>query len=42
MKIFDTNLLNVLIERDMEEEKLTFHKHRGKMLRQKMQKAEDP
>jgi hypothetical protein len=38
----DINLLNVLIEREMEEVKLTFHKHKGEMSRQKMQKAEDP
>jgi hypothetical protein len=38
----DTNILNALIERDMEEAKLTFQKCKGKMLRQKMQKAKDP
>jgi hypothetical protein len=38
----DTNILNVLIEKEMEEAKLTFQKHKGKMLRQKMQKVEDP
>jgi hypothetical protein len=38
----DTNLFNVLIEKEMEEVKLTFQKHGGEMLRQKMQKVEDP
>jgi hypothetical protein len=33
--------MNVLIEKEMEEAKLTFQKHKGEMLRQKMQKAED-
>ena len=36
------NILNVLIEREMEEAKLTFQKHKGEMLRQKMKKVEDP
>jgi hypothetical protein len=38
----DKNLLNVLIEKEMEEVKLTFQKLKGEMLRQKMQKAKDP
>jgi hypothetical protein len=38
----DTNLLNVSIEKDMEKLKLTFHKHKGEILRKKMQKVEDP
>jgi hypothetical protein len=37
----DTNILNVLIEKEMEEVKLTFQKCKGEMLRQKMQKVED-
>jgi hypothetical protein len=37
-----TNLLNVLIEKEMEEAKPTFQKRKGEMLRQKMQKAKDP
>jgi hypothetical protein len=32
----DINILNVLIEKDKEEVKLTFHKRKGEMLRQKM------
>jgi hypothetical protein len=42
VEISNKNLLNVLIEKEMEEVKLTFQKRRGKMLRQKMQKVEDP
>jgi hypothetical protein len=38
----DTNLGNVPIEKEMEEANLTFQKHKGEMLRQKMQKGEDP
>ena len=38
----DMSLMNVLTENEMEEAKLTFHKRRGEMLRQKMKKAEDP
>jgi hypothetical protein len=38
----DTNILNVMIEKEMEQVKLTFQKRKGEMLRQKMQKAEDP
>ena len=41
MEKSDTNPLNVLIGKEMEEEKLTFQKRKGKMLRQKMQKVED-
>jgi hypothetical protein len=37
----DINPLNVSIEKNMEV-KLTFQKHRREMLRQKMQKVEDP
>jgi hypothetical protein len=37
----DTSLLNVSIEKYMEA-KLTFQKNKGEMLRQKMQKVEDP
>jgi hypothetical protein len=39
VEISDINLLNVLIEKEMEV-KLTFPKHKGEMLRQKMQKVE--
>ena len=42
VKRSDTNLGNVPIEKGMEEAKLTFQKSKGKMLRQKMQKVEDP
>jgi hypothetical protein len=42
MERSDTSLMNVLIEKEMEEAKLTFQKRKGEMLRQKMQKAEDP
>jgi hypothetical protein len=38
----NTNILNVLTKEEMEEAKLTFHKHKGEMLRQKMQKEKDP
>jgi hypothetical protein len=38
----DTNLTNVLTKKEMEEAKITFQKHRGEMLRQKMMKVEDP
>jgi hypothetical protein len=38
----NTNILNVLIEKEMEEEKLTFQKKKDEMLRQKMQKVENP
>jgi hypothetical protein len=34
--------MNVLIEKEMEEAKLTFPKCKGEMLRQKMQNVEDP
>jgi hypothetical protein len=34
--------LNVPIEKEMEEEKLTFQKRKGEMSRQKIQKVEDP
>jgi hypothetical protein len=36
----DINILNAPIEKEMEEAKLTFQKHKGEMLRQKMQKVE--
>jgi hypothetical protein len=42
MEISDTSIGNVPIEKEMEEVKLTFQKHKGKMLRRKMHKAEDP
>jgi hypothetical protein len=42
VEISDINLGNVLIEKYMEEEKLIFQKHRGKMLRHNMQKEGDP
>jgi hypothetical protein len=35
----DTNILNALIEKEMEA-KLTFQKHKGELLRQKMHKVE--
>jgi hypothetical protein len=38
MEISDTSLLNVLIEKEMEEVKLTFQKRKDKMLRKKMKK----
>jgi hypothetical protein len=34
--------LNELIGKEMEEVKLTFQKRKGEMLRQKMQKVENP
>jgi hypothetical protein len=37
-----TNILNVLIEKEMEEVKLTFDKRKGKMLKKKMQKLGYP
>jgi hypothetical protein len=42
VEILDTNILNVPIGKYMEEEKITFHKCKGEMLRWKMQKVEDP
>jgi hypothetical protein len=42
MESLDTNILNVPIEKGMEEVKLTFQKCKGEMLRQNMQKAKDP
>jgi hypothetical protein len=42
MERSDTNILKVPIEKDMEEEKITFHKRKGEMFRQKMKKVEDP
>jgi hypothetical protein len=36
----DINILNAQIEKEIEE-KLTFQKNKGEMLRQKMQKVED-
>jgi hypothetical protein len=42
MEIYDTNIGNVLREREKEEVKHTFQKSKGEMLRQKMQKVEDP
>jgi hypothetical protein len=41
MEKSDTNTMNVLIRKEMEV-KLTFQKLKGEMLKQKMQKAEDP
>jgi hypothetical protein len=42
MKILNTNILNVPIEKGMEEAKITFQKNKGEVLKQKMQKVEDP
>jgi hypothetical protein len=42
MERSDTNILNVLIEKGMEEAMLTSHKRKGEMLRRKMQKVENP
>jgi hypothetical protein len=42
MERSDISLMNVLTEKEMEEAKLTFQKHKGEMLRQKKQKVEGP
>jgi hypothetical protein len=42
MERSDIGIMNFLTEKEMEEEKLTFHKCRSAMLRQNMQKAKDP
>jgi hypothetical protein len=34
--------MNFLIKKEMKEAKLTFQKRKGEILRQKMQKVEDP
>jgi hypothetical protein len=42
LEISDIILMNVLIEKEMEEAKLTFHKRKGEIWRQKMQKEKYP
>jgi hypothetical protein len=42
VEISNKDLGNVPIEKEIEEAKLTFQKRKGEMLRQTMQKVEDP
>ena len=42
MERSDISIMNVLIEKEMEEVKLTFQKCKREMLRQNMKKEEDP
>jgi hypothetical protein len=42
LEISDIILMNVLIEKEMEEAKLTFQKRKGEIWRQKMQKEKYP